>query len=444
MIRLAFLLLGSHALRPQWGFLAILGMIWSLLGILMLIDLTDGKMSILMDTLGILLGVHGVFEIVSALVLDVKRHIDGILRGVAFLVTGFLVADIPWDNNIASTILFGAAFMIDGALRIASALVVHSPRWRQGLIAGLIELNIGIVIYFGHPVPHRLTAPFCLALLLLTSGYALLMMAIQLRNLKPGSSVTSLPLYAARNWHARHELSGEEIDAQQEFPDQKLYFRVWTALGSADGGHGPIIVRRYIAAIDRKGVVSTGHAVLELPPDLYVSHYPAEDIDRDSENFRQTLHSGHQNNVAGRFLPSYEEEVASWCSADQTVIFTRYNPAALRAFWQNYSKDSTYNLTARNCSSSAILALDAAIEGVLDNGKPLRSFLSLLTDPNLWLLWLVRGRAELMTWTPGLALDYARLLVQITEHADHRWLDRLKFAWKNRHLVHSDRNKVTA
>jgi len=435
MIRLAFLLLGARGLRPQWRILALAGGAWCLLGLLMLFDLSDGRMSVLTDTLGILLVIEGAVELGAALVLGLRSNWRGLLRGLGFLLAGFLVADIPWDNNIGSTILFGAAFLIDGLLRISAALVVHNRRWRQGLLAGGTEIVISILVLLDHPVPHRLTVPFCLALLLLTSGYALLAMAMQLRRLSPGASVTSLPLYAARNWHGRPEISRAEAVAGPEFPGQTLLVHVWTAMGTAEGAYGQPVVRRYIAAVDGQGVVSTGHAALELPPDLYVSHYPAVEIDRDSEHFRQALHSGVQNNVAGRFQPSYAEESAEWRPCDRTVTFSRFNPAALRAFWQAYSQDRTYNLTARNCSTSVIQALDAAMEGIMDDGRPLRALIHLLFDPHFWLLRLVRGRAELMTWTPGLVLDYAQLLILVTEHGDRRWRRRLHEAWKARHMA---------
>lgn len=435
MVRLAFLLLGARALQPQWRLLAVAGGLWCLFGLLMLLDLSDGRMSIVTDTLGLLLALHGLVELIAVLIVGVRHQVSGLLRSIVFLIAGFLVADIPWDNNIGSTILFGTAFLIDGVLRIGSALVVHNRRWRRGLVIGLLEIALSVVILMNHPLPHRLTVPFCLALLLLTLGYALLVMAMQLRRLAPGRSVTSLPLYAAHNWHGRPDLNYAETRAGPDYPGQTLLLHVWTAMGSAEGAHGPVVVRRYVAAVDRQGVVSTGHAALELPPDLYVSHYPAIEIDRDSEDFRRILHSGKQNNVEGRFQPSYQEESAGWCPADQTVVFTRFNPAALRAFWREYSQDTTYNLTARNCSSSAILALDAAMEGVLDDGRPLRRLFTLLADPHFWLLRLVRGRAELMTWTPGLALDYGRLLVEVTERADRRWRHRLRDAWTKRHAL---------
>ncbi|MGX1098970.1 hypothetical protein [Amorphus sp. MBR-141] len=63
-----------------------------------------------------------------------------------------------------------------------------------------LEVCTGALIHAGHPLPHRLTVPFFLALLLLFSGASLLTMAIRLRRLPVGASVTSLPLYASRSW----------------------------------------------------------------------------------------------------------------------------------------------------------------------------------------------------------------------------------------------------
>ncbi|MCG7354626.1 hypothetical protein [Roseomonas mucosa] len=282
MIRLAFLLLGAQALRRQWALLAAAGAAWMVLGVLILIDLSDGHLVVLTDTLGILVGIKGFVEACSALVLGLRRNWLLLLRGLGLMLTGFLVADIPWDNNIGSTLLFGTAFLLDGLFRIASAFYVHATtRWRLGILAGLAEIGLSVLVFTDWPVPHRLTVPFCLALLLLSSGWSLLVMGLQLRRLSPTASVTALPLYAARNWHARGPVRPEETEPVSAPPDALLRVHAWTPLGSAEQPRRRPVLDRYIAAVDRKGVVSTGHMALELPPDLYISHYPAVEIDRD-------------------------------------------------------------------------------------------------------------------------------------------------------------------
>ncbi|WP_448786488.1 hypothetical protein [Brucella intermedia] len=82
----------------------------------------------------------------AAASLGLRRHWIDALRGAAFLFAAFLAFNVPWDNNIGAAIVFGAAFLVDGLLRIGSAYVVHSPRWRVGTVAGAIEVCLAAMI----------------------------------------------------------------------------------------------------------------------------------------------------------------------------------------------------------------------------------------------------------------------------------------------------------
>jgi Uncharacterized conserved protein len=433
MIRLLFLLLGARALKPMWRYLMVAGIVWMALGALILFDLSDGVLTVVQDTFAFFLVIEGAVELIAALSRGVRKHWVDALRGLVFLLAAFLIFNVPWDDNIGAALVFGSAFLVDGIFRIASAYVVRSPRWRVGIVAGLIEVGLALMILFAWPIPHLLTVPFCFALLLLTSGYALVRMSLPLRRLPDGASITSLPFYAARNWWQGgkvHPVVGEGQPAADG--DHVLNVHVWTAVGSAEDPERRLLIDRYVAAVDRKGVISTGHAALEMPPDLYISHYPADDIDHSPEDFRPLLLATRENDVPGRFNESLQAEAAAWCMPDQKVTFRRFNPRALRTFWDAYSRDNTYNLTARNCSTTVIQALDAAMEGACDTGRPWRDCLRIVSDPNFWLMRIVRGRAEAMTWTPGLVLDYARLLHQVVEYGERRWRRRISEALRAR------------
>ncbi|OQV65903.1 hypothetical protein AK51_14940 [Serratia nematodiphila DZ0503SBS1] len=80
---------------------------------------------------------------------------------------------------------------------------------------------------------------------------------------------------------------------------------VWTPIGAAKDPRRRYIVDRYIAAVDGGGNISTGHAALALVPDVYISHYPLNDISHSVQDFRQLLHAGEQNNVDGRSCPTW-------------------------------------------------------------------------------------------------------------------------------------------
>jgi hypothetical protein len=170
------------------------------------------------------------------------------------------------------------------------------------------------------------------------------------------------------------------------------------------------LIDRYVAAVDANGVISTGHAALEVAPDLYISHYPAQEIEHSPDDFRALLRASKANDVPGRFQPAYAIEAAGWCDSSARVLFERYDVARLRAFWGHYRQDTTYNLTNRNCSSTVAAALESALEGTLGAGRGLATFLRALVNPELWVAAQLRRHAESMAWTPGLVLDYARAL----------------------------------
>jgi hypothetical protein len=217
-----------------------------------------------------------------------------------------------------------------------------------------------------------------------------------------------------------------------------LLVHVWTPVGSAESptSERRLLIDRYIAAVDGRGMISTGHAALELPPDLYISHYPALDLDHSPDEFARSLRATADNDVKGLFQPSYAFESADWCPADAQVAFHSYDEARLRAHWEAYRADDTYNLTDRNCSVAVAGALEAALEGSLGAGPVWRRFFALMANPDLWVAALLRARAESGTWTPGLVLDYARSLHAIIEPQRSPWGRRLRAAlrhWRRRH-----------
>lgn len=198
---------------------------------------------------------------------------------------------------------------------------------------------------------------------------------------------------------------------------------VWTPSGTVDD----TLVRnrllnRYIAAVDINGVISAGHAALECGPDIYISHYPLDDIDRSAGDFVRLLRATPNNDVPGRFLPDYAGEVADWCPSSVQVSFAHYDARRLQAFWAEYRQNTIYNLTSRNCSRAVAHSLEAALEGAMNHGhSSMRDFARVIFSPEFWVAAQVRKRAEAMAWTPGLVLDYARALHAAIEPAPPGW-----------------------
>jgi uncharacterized membrane protein HdeD (DUF308 family) len=407
MIRLVLLLLGADFIRERWRVLAVLGGVWAALGAALFVDALDGVMYFPIHVFGYLLLIEAVVTLVAT---TSNRGAQTVLRkgrGVVFFVLGLLIIDPHRASSFIIAMIFGTVFAVDGVLRIASAQIVRFRGWRLSMSLGLFELLFALFMFEPYPTFYAGTVPYCIGVGLMLSGFGTLRLALRVRNLPAHTSVLSLM--------ARGDI--ESVEGLQVVPLPEhtqaplLTIHVWTPVGSATDALPQPLVDRYVAAVDGQGVISTGHAALEVPDALYISHYPANEIDHSPHDFRGLLRATKENNVPGRFQPSYAIESSGWCESTAKVSFERYDLQRLLAFWAVYRTDTTYNLTNRNCSSTVAMALEVALEGTFRaGGGNAGRFVSAFLNPELWVASQLRKHAEAMAWTPGLVLDYARAL----------------------------------
>jgi uncharacterized membrane protein HdeD (DUF308 family) len=421
VIRLALLLLGIDFVRERWRWLALIGVLWIAAGVTIFVDALDGVLYFPIHLFGVLILIEGILSLVAAFSgIDSRgRNRLRLIKGGLFIVVALLIFDPYPDGEFLLSMLFGLIFLVAGALRISAAYVVRFSGWKQAIGAGVLELVLSILIFSPWPLSYHGTLPYCIGVGLILTGWGLLRLAWRLRRLPPTASVS---LLTGRGGSVESQpvvwLRGTPAEQQQE-----LIVHVWTPAGSADHPLRQPLIDRYIAAIDGKGVISTGHAAMEVPPNLYISHYPAVEIERSPDQFNHTLQATHENNVPGKFQPSYAEEAAGWCESTEKVRFAEYNLIRLRAYWLAYSQDTTYNLTNRNCSSTVAHALETALEGVVgQRGNRWFAFARMLLSPEVWVASQLYRRADTMAWTPGLVLDYARTLHRIVDPPPVAWL----------------------
>jgi uncharacterized membrane protein HdeD (DUF308 family) len=406
MIRLVLLLLGADFIRRRWPTLAVVGALWGLLGLALFIDALDGVMYFPIHLFGYLLIIEALVTLVATTSNRGTQTVLRKARGIIFFVLGLLIIDPHHASSFILAMIFGVVFAVDGVLRIASAQVVRFTGWRLSMALGAFEFAFAIFMFEPYPTYYAGTVPYCIGLGLMLSGFGTLRLALRLRTLPPRASVLALLARA----------DGESVPLLDAAPSDEaplhpvLTVHVWTPVGSAVDALPQPILDRYVAAVDGQGVISTGHAALEIPGVLYISHYPATEIDRSPEDFRALLRATKENDVPGRFQPSYAVEAAGWCESTAKVTFDRYNLPRLESFWTRYSQDRTYNLTNRNCSSTVAMALEVAMEGTFGGGEGMVKFLSAMVNPELWVASQLQKHAQAAAWTPGLVLDYARAL----------------------------------
>lgn len=424
MIRIMLLLLGQEVIRRRWWALLATGLLWGGVGTFLLIDALDGRTLIPPRFFGWFILPEAALSLLAALGSHGTARRLRLVKGLALLGIALLLLSGYHRANFILALILGAGFLIDGGLRIASAHVVRFSGWRGALAVGVFEILLAIWTLQPWPTWYEATVGCNVGLIMAVTGFGMVHLALRLRRLPPGASITAL---FSRNPLARMLLplppegTGTGTGTG-DIPPGSLVVHVWTPTGTVSTPLRQRAVNRYIAAVDAQGVISTGHAALELAPDLYISHYPAVEIDRSSADFARVLRATADNDVPGRFQPSYAEEAAGWCPSTVQVAFRDFDARRLRGFWARYRQDPTYNLTSRNCSSVVAAALDAALEGAfVRRRRPVLSALGAITNPELWAAGLIRQRAESMAWTPGLVLDYARAMSAVVHPPETLW-----------------------
>lgn len=401
MIQLLLHLLGARYISRHLPKLLVLGAIWLGIGALVTADALDGALWFPLQSFGVLLAAEGVAAIVlakSGLSLQTRfRYVKGVIG----VLIGVLVIVRHSYSDFLLAMIFGAGFALEGALLIAAAWVVRYRHWRSTMALGVASILLAIVFFQPYPTHYRGTVPYCIGMWMAVSGCRMIWLYLRLRKAAKAEAALASDPGAAH--------------------DAPMIVHVWTPVGSArNKALSRPVVDRYIAAVDVHGVISTGHAALEAGA-LYLSLYPAAEIDRSPEEFARLLRADASNNVAGRFLPNYPEEAASWCESTARITFRRFDAARLEAFTRTYKATGIYNLTNRNCSSTVAEAIEAALEGTAYRDGGWMDAVRLVATPELWIAAQLRHRAHTMAWTPGLVLDYARALRVVTHPPAIGW-----------------------
>jgi len=432
MVKLIMILLGTDFLRNRWRSLIVAGALLSVLGIGVLIDALDGALGFPITWVGWLLLAEGLITLsVAWSGVGGQRRLR-YAKGITFVVAAVLILAASHHGHFVLSLLIGAVMLSDGVLQAASALVVRYRRWRTALGFAIFEIALAIFMFQPYPTHYVGTVPYCIGALCIFAGWNLILIALRVRKLTRNPALSAEADEATVSPEDAHDspalpaFDRHEWDGPPADDEPALTVHVWTPVGSSkEEVQRRLLVDRYIAAVDRNGVISTGHAALESPNGVYVSLYPAIEIDRSPDDFAGLLRATRENDVPGRFQPSYEIESKAWCPSTVRVRIRNYDPVRLERFWHVYRQDTTYNLTHRNCSSSVSRALEAALEGAAGRLYGARAgwgaLFRMIATPELWVAAQIRKRAVTMAWTPGLTLDYARALSMVADPRPYAW-----------------------
>ncbi len=411
MLQIALLLLGSSFVKRTLPYLLPLSLLWGFTGMAIFIDGLDGVIFdgfcyfILLESITTLM--------ITPTVIGFQRNII-LVKGAIFLCGAIVALINVKSSNILLSLAFGLVYFAVGIFNISSAFVVRFSHWKKAILWGFVQIGYSLFLLMNNDY----VISYVLGFIMITASVKSIYFLFRVYFSKNNSAIYPL-LNNNTNVNSLNTLAG----SQRTHHDLPLTIHIWTPEGSAENPYIPRpIINRYIAATDITGVISTGHAAVEVGKDLYISLYPKDEIERSPSEFINTLKAIPENNVAGRYLPDYQSEVAEWCESNIQIQFSKYNRHTLEQFWQQNSSKPIYNLTSNNCSSNTAYALEAALDSVLhDNNPSMLTLIKLMIKPELWLAAQIRHRAIMMAWTPGLTMDYSRTLQTIVHPITVPW-----------------------
>ncbi len=421
MIQVFLLLCGSRAVRRKWGAILFWGLLWLFSGIFIFQDALDSQLRIAPIWFAAPLLLDGVWSVAQALSTTGAAKSLRLAKAGMILAVVSLIIVSPRHSGIIIGILVGTFLIADALCRGSFAYIIHFNGWRLSFFYAVAEGLSGIWSLIPWPTFWEGEVGADVGTLFIFSGIGICALALRIGLLPPDMSILTL---MNRGWPAPATSpdSKEANSGSEEYEPEDVIIHIWTPTETLVPLRRGI--SRYFAASDANGVVSAGHAALELPPDVYISHYPAVEIDRDQAEFARTLRGTPDNDVPGLFQPGYREESAAWRPSTRQVRLPGLNGRAIRKFWKDYSADATYNLSTRSCAGAVAKALDAGMEGLFEMRVRSPLFvLRLLTTSELWVAGFLRHRAMAAAWTPGIMLDYARALAYILALPDGRKFD---------------------
>lgn len=422
MLQIALLLCGRHFIIQNKHFLTIAALCWGLLGATILADGMLGAHYFPLTLFGWLMLCESLCTLIVAFGIGGAKRGIYLFKGGITLSVALLIISGFSASNLLLAIILGFTIFLSGTILTAAAWIVRYPQWKRAIASGIGQIIFAVFLFHPYPAHHDGTVSQFLGVLMFLSAVDCLLLSLRLKALGPGITIfdVQFPDKTVRMPTNSESLSSKNTE-QQKVSTPELRVLIWTPEGAADNEtvRRPIL-NRYIAAVDVDGVISTGHAALEMQ-DVYLSLYPAVDIDRSPSEFFRTLKAVRENDVPGRFQESYVSEAAEWCEADKQVCFHKFSAESLRVFNEHYQRKKIYNLTRRNCSSSVAFALEAALDGVLNRESRWSVFIRLFFQPELWIAAQLRHRAVTMAWTPGLLLDYSRALHGLVHPVSMTW-----------------------
>lgn len=173
-------------LQSHWWWFTLLGALLVVCGTAAIIFPLVTVITTLVATtiVGVLLMIAGVATIVGAFWAGRwSGLLLQLLVGILYLASGFVVTENPAVFALAITVFLAVSFMVLGAFRIVSSLVLRFPQWGWSLLNGAVTFLAGLIIYRQLPTDAFWVIGLLVGLEMLFNGWTWIMLSQAVRNL---------------------------------------------------------------------------------------------------------------------------------------------------------------------------------------------------------------------------------------------------------------------
>lgn len=171
-------------LRPKWGWIMALGIVFLVAGVIALVADVMATASAVF-VIGIMMVMAGITEIIAAFsVKSWGRAALWILLGVLYVLAGIICFTNPFAAAFILTLFLGVALVIGGVVRMFLAWQMrHAGKpWGWVAFSGLITLLLGVIIVALWPWSSFFTLGIFLGVDLIFTGSGWISIALALKN----------------------------------------------------------------------------------------------------------------------------------------------------------------------------------------------------------------------------------------------------------------------
>jgi uncharacterized membrane protein HdeD (DUF308 family) len=173
---------GLAALRPKWGWIVALGIVYIVTGFIALGSIVMATVASVL-VVGVMMIVAGVTEVIGAFQMKSwGKFLIWALLGVLYVIAGFLTFENPLFAAVLLTLFLGASLIASGVVRLflAFSMKRESP-WVWVALSAVITLLLGLLILARWPVNSVYILGLFLGIDLIFAGAGWLSLGFSLR-----------------------------------------------------------------------------------------------------------------------------------------------------------------------------------------------------------------------------------------------------------------------